>query len=255
MPIKSVHAQKEKEPFKGRVALVTGAGVRLGNFIAAALAQRGCDLILHCRRSHREAEVLGVQIRALGRRATVLRAELGCAQNALKLARLAEKAFGRVDILINSAAIFGPTPLERLTVVELDRYLDVNLKAPYILSSEIGRQMKQRGYGAIVNLACVSAFRPWRDYVPYSISKAGVVALTTGLSKILGPEVRVNAVAPGTVLPPKGMPVKALQIESNRLPLKKIGTPDDVVEAVIYLCEADFVTGQVLCVDGGRSIV
>jgi NAD(P)-dependent dehydrogenase (short-subunit alcohol dehydrogenase family) len=239
----------------GKVALVTGAGIRLGRAIALGLAQNGCDLVLHCRSSRKEATALAKEIRELGRRAVVLQADLSRASIVKMLAKKAEAAFGRVDILINSAAIFWPTKLENLTVAELDAFLDVNLKAPYILSSEIGRRMKKRGSGAIVNLACLSGLKPWKAFVPYSISKAGVVSLTVGMAKLLGPEVRVNAIAPGTVLPPEGMSSKELNAIRRRLPLQRLGHPDDIVCAVQYLVGSSFVTGQVLPVDGGRSAV
>jgi len=238
-----------------QVALVTGAGVRLGRAIAWSLAQSGCDLVLHCRDSRKEADGLAKEIRKLGRRAVVLQADLSRAAEVKILAKRAEAAFGRVDILINSAAIFWPTPLEKLTVEDLDAFLNVNLKAPFILSSEIGRRMKKRGSGTIVNLACLSGQKAWKKFVPYSISKAGVISLTVGLAKLLGPEVRVNAIAPGTVLPPEAMSAKELKAIRERLPLQRLGKPDDIVCAVKYLVNAPFVTGQVLAVDGGRSAV
>jgi NAD(P)-dependent dehydrogenase (short-subunit alcohol dehydrogenase family) len=241
--------------YAGKVALVTGAGVRLGRAIALALAQRGCNIVIHYHSSKREAATLSSEIKTLGRQAVCLKADLSSAQDARKLVQAAEKAFGGVDILINSAAIFWPTPPEKLDERELDAFLSVNLKSPYVLASGIGRAMQKRGRGVIVNLSCVSALRPWKTFVPYSISKAGVAAMTVGMAKVLGPQVRVNAIAPGTVLPPESMTQGAVLRLKNALPLKKIGTPQDIVLAVLYLCEAEFVTGQVLCVDGGRSIV
>ena len=239
----------------GSVALVTGAGTRLGRAIAEALAARGCHLLLHAHRSRREAAALARKFRASGGRASALTADLSKSAQAQGLAREAWRAFGRVDILDNSAAIFRPTPLERLDAGELDAFLALNLRAPYLLSAELGRRMRRSGRGVIVNLACVSALRPWKEFVPYSISKAGLLALTVGLAKLLAPEVRVNAVAPGTVLPPEEMPRAQREAIRKRLPLQRLGTPEDVVRAVLYLLESDFVTGQVLCVDGGRSIV
>ena len=237
------------------MALVTGAGVRLGRAIALALAHHGYDLVLHCRKSKAEATDVAKQIRSSGRHAEVLRADLSVGANVTKFARTAERAFGRVDLLVNSAAIFWPTPLERLNEKEFDAFINVNLKGPYLLSSEIGRRMKRRGHGVIINLACISGFRPWKNFVPYSISKAGVIAMTRGMAKLLAPEVRVNAIAPGTVLPPEDMPARTLKQIREQLPLKRVGTPDDIVGAVLYLAKADFVTGQVLSVDGGRSVI
>lgn len=229
--------------------------MRLGRAISLGLAQRGCDLVLHCHTSRAPAEKLASEVRKMGSRAKVISADLSKGKEALRLAKAAEKAFGRVDVLVNSAAVFWPTPLERLSEKELDAFLDINLKTPYILSAEIGKRMKQRGQGAIINMACVSALRAWKGFVPYSISKAGVVALTVGMAKLLGPEVRVNAIAPGTVLPPEKMSKVEIKTLEAKLPLKKIGSPEDIVKAVLYLLDATFVTGQVMCVDGGRSIV
>ncbi|HYG77991.1 MAG TPA: SDR family oxidoreductase [Planctomycetota bacterium] len=242
-------------PFPGQVALVTGAGIRLGRAIAKSLAENGCELILHYRSSRSEAQSLAAEIKKLGRKAVLIKADLSKGKETENLAKQAEKALGRVDILVNSAAVFWPTLPERLNEKELNAFLDINLKSPYILSSEIGQRMKARGGGAIINMACVSGLRPWKSHVPYSISKAGIIALTVGMAKVLGPEVRVNAIAPGTVLPPENMPAGQLESIRERLPLKKLGTPEDITSAVLYLLGARFVTGQVLCVDGGRSIV
>ena len=240
---------------EGKVALVTGAGARLGRAVAVDLAARGCDVVLHAHTSRQGAEDLARDLAASGRRAKVLTADLAQVKQTERFARDARNAFGKVDILINSAGVFWPTPLERLNAEEFDAFTAVNLRAPYLLSAELGRWMKRSGGGVIVNLACVSAQRPWKDYVPYSISKAGVVALTIGLAKLLAPEVRVNAVAPGTVLPPEGTPPKRLKELQKRLPLQRLGRPEDLVRAVAYLVEADFMTGQILHVDGGRSIL
>jgi len=238
-----------------KVAVVTGSGVRLGRAIAEALADQGYDLVLHCRKSKREAAALAKELQSKGRRAEVLQADLGKGAQVVKFAKAAEKAYGRVDLLVNCAAIFWPTPLEKLNEKELDAFYTVNLKGPYLLCSELGRRMKKRGEGAIINMACLSGLRAWKNFVPYSISKAGVISLTQGMAKLLGPEVRVNAIAPGTVLPPPKMKAADLEVIRERLPLKRIGSPEDIVKAVLYLVEASFVTGQILCVDGGRSIV
>ncbi len=239
----------------GQIALVTGSAVRVGREISLALARDGCDLVLHYHRSSSAAKALAAEVEALGRRAVLVRADLSSAAQTASLARAAAKKAGRVDILINNAGIFWPTPLQKLTPKELDTFLDINLRGAYILSTELGAKMKSRGQGNIVNLACISAFRAWKDFVPYSISKAAVVALTQGMAKLLAPEVRVNAVAPGTVLPPEDMSADRVRASVSRIPLKRTGSAQDVADAVLYLLKASFVTGQVLCVDGGRSIV
>ena len=246
-------------PVAGKVALVTGAGIRLGRAIAEALASRGCRMILHCNSSRKKAEELAFQIRAAGGEAVVIRADLSKPGAAKKLSRAALKAFGHIDILVNSAAIFWPTPLEELDESQLDAFYAVNVKAPFVLSAEIGRHMKKRAGSAdesavILNIACLSGLRAWKTHVPYSISKASVISMTQGFAKLLAPEVRVSAIAPGSVLPPENMSDAALANLVERIPLKKIGSAADVVDAALYLLSAPFVTGQILVVDGGRII-
>ncbi len=246
----------------GKIALVTGAGIRLGRAIAAALASRDCRMILHCNSSRRGADELARDIHRKGGEAVVIQADLSQKGAAKNVARAAQKAFGGVDILVNNAAIFWPTPLDDLSEKQLDAFYAVNLKAPYILCSEIGRHMKRRAEksghladgGAILNIACLAGLRPWKTHIPYSISKAGVVSLTQGLAKLLAPEVRVNAIAPGTVLPPEDASPESVSALIEKIPLKKSGSPDDVVEAAMYLLSAPFVTGQILAVDGGRIL-
>jgi NAD(P)-dependent dehydrogenase (short-subunit alcohol dehydrogenase family) len=242
------------QPLQGQTALVTGGGIRLGRAIALALAEHGCNVIVHYHSSRKEAAETARSIRAFGRTAYLLKADLSNPAAAIKLARAAEK-IAPVDILINSAAVFWPTELKDLTLKELDTFLDINLKSPYALSAEIGRKMKRRGRGSILNMACLSGLKAWKAFVPYSISKAGIISLTEGLAKLLAPEVRVNAVAPGTVLPPEKMSLPEREQLRQRLPLQRLGTPDDIVSAVLYALCANFVTGQTLRVDGGRSLV
>lgn len=236
------------------VALVTGAGVRLGRAIAEGLAEDGCDLVLHACRSQRPLRALAQELRRRKVQVALLRGDLREVKTCQRLAREAWRAYGRIDILINNAAVYWPTPLKRLNERELEAFWSLNLRAPYILSAELGRRMKKRGTGCIVNMACLSGLRAWKNYVPYSISKAGVVSLTHGLAKLLAPEVRVNAIAPGTVLPPAGLG----RVEAGKLrdaiPLKRFGSPRDVVRAVKYLVESDFTTGVILPVDGGKML-
>lgn len=240
---------------EGCIAFVTGAGVRLGRAMSLDLAAQGFDLVLHANRSAKAAESLARAIRANGRRAKVLKADLSDERQVERLARHAWAAFGRIDLLVNNAAIFYPTPLTKLNAETLDAFYALNLRAPFILAAELGRRMMAGKGGSIVNLACVSAAKPWKDYVPYSISKAGVAAMTVGLAKLLAPKVRVNAIAPGTVLPPEDMTARQREDLRARLPLQRLGCPEDIVRALRYLVEADFVTGQVMVVDGGRSVV
>lgn len=244
-----------KDGGKRRVALVTGAGVRLGRVIAEGLAARGFDLVLHAHRSRGEVHALADSLRRQDRNVEVRFADLRRSAAAEKLVRDAWQAFGRIDLLVNNAAVYWPTPLERLSIRELDAFLALNLKAPYILSAGLGRRMKKAGGGAIVNMACLSGLRAWKGYVPYSISKAGVVALTQGLAKLLAPQVRVNAIAPGTVLPPERLSRGAREKIRRRIPLRRLGTPQELWRAVEYLVDGTFCTGVILPVDGGRMLV
>ena len=244
-----------KRSSTAKTALITGAGTRLGLAMATRLASEGCRVVLHAHQSIKGARELAAHIKSTGGQAECIRADLSKPGEVLKLAKDAWESTGGLDLLVNNAGIYWPTKLTDLAKGDFDRFIDLNLKVPYLLSSEIGARMKKRGQGVIVNMACVSAQRAWKDYVPYSISKAGVVSMTIGLAKLLGPEVRVNAIAPGTVLPPADMDELALRKIRERLPLKRLGSPEAITQALGYLLEADFVTGQVLYVDGGRSIV
>lgn len=234
------------------VALVTGAGRRVGRAIAEALADDGFDLVIHYRRSRLEAKETACRVRAAGGRAVVFAADLSQAKQAERLARRAQEAFGRVDVLLNSAAVFRASPPEKLTAADLDFHFAVNLKAPYLLSAALAPSMKARGGGLIVNLDCVSAGDPWPGFIPYSVSKAALRSLTVGLAKAFAPEVRVNGIAPGTVLPDDGASPAELRRWANSMLLKRLGSPADVVRAVRYLIQAEFVTGEILHVDGGR---
>lgn len=249
---------------KGKAALVTGAGIRLGRAVSEALADHGCRMILHCNSSRKDADALARKILKKGGEASVLQADLSKPGAAKKLARDADKVYGGIDILINNASVFWPTALEDLSESELDAFYTVNLKAPFVLSSEIGRKMKARvikpgqdvnaARGVILNIACLSALRAWKTHVPYSISKAGIVSMTQGFAKLLAPEVRVNAIAPGAVLPPDDMSAETRSKLREKIPLKQFGSPQDIVDAALYLLTAPFVTGHVLCVDGGRIL-
>jgi len=238
----------------GKIALVTGAAKRVGRAIALALAGRGTELVVHYHRSEREAQELLADAKRLGGKPVAARADLSRSADIHGLVETALAAFGRIDILVNNAAIFYRTPFSSLTEADWDNFQTVNLKAPFLLSREIGEIMRQQGRGKIVNLTDIAAMKVWADYLPYAVSKAGLVALTRGLAKALAPAVQVNAIAPGVVLLPDGTPAEAVEDARRRIPLKQLGSPDAVVRAVLYLVESDFVTGEVLRVDGGQAL-
>ena len=239
----------------GKVALVTGAAKRVGRSIALALAERGAELVVHYHGSEREAHEVLARAKQWGGKPVAARADLSRSADIDALVETAVRAFGRIDILVNSAAIFYRTPFATVTEADWDRFLTVNLKAPFLLCRRVGELMSRQGSGKIVNVADIAGAKVWAEYIPYSISKAGLLALTTGLAKALAPAVQVNAIAPGTVLLPDGSSPEERERALARVPLKRLGSPEDIARAAVYLIQSDFVTGEVLSVDGGQRLV
>jgi pteridine reductase len=239
-------------PLQGRVALVTGAAKRLGRAVALRLAEEGADAVIHYRSSKKEAQEAVREIEKLGRRAVAIGAELGQVAEIQRLVDEAGKQFGRLDILVNSAANFLPASVISTTEEVWDAALDTNLRAPFFCA-QAAAPLLRRTRGVIINFADTGGLLGWPGYIPHSISKAGVVMLTKVLAKALAPEVRVNAIAPGTITMPGDPP----EWESDFIkvaPLKRSGKPSDIAEAVIFLVRAEFMTGQVLVIDGGRAL-
>ena len=239
---------------RGTAALVTGAGRRLGQAIAVGLARAGCDVAVHY---HGSADGAGATAREIGaqhRRAELLRADLSDATAARGLADRAARALGRLDVVVNSAALMVRQPVETVTPESWDATLDLNLRAAFFVAQGAIPHLR-RAKGKIVNLADVAAFEPWPAYVPHCVSKAGVVMLTQALARALAPDVAVNAVAPGPVLLPEAWDEGTRDHFRATTPLGRLGEPADVMAAVRFLLEgSDFVTGTVLVVDGGRLI-
>lgn len=252
-PIRDAADARERR-LAGRRALVTGASDRLGRAMACALAAEGADVAVHYRRSEEGARETAAAVRAAGARAHVLQADLAEAQACARLVREARDALGGLDVLVNNAALFERTPLETMDVADFDRHMAVNARAVFALSLEAGRAMRAAGGGDVVNLACVSALRPFPGYVAYSASKAAVVGLTRGFARALAPEVRVNAIAPGPILPAAGATPSEAQAAVEATLLRRWGAPEDVAAALLFLLRARYVTGYTLPVDGGRSI-
>lgn len=239
----------------GRVSLVTGAARRVGRAIALGLARRGSRLAIHYRKSRDEAAEVTERIRQDGGEAHPFQADLRQGESCTRLVDDVVSHFGGIDVLVNSASTFERTPLGEVTDGAWDDLLSVNLKASFFCSQAAGLRMKGRGGGKIINVADVAALRPWIDYVPYSVAKAGVVALTRALSRALAPEVQVNAVAPGTILPREGTPAEEVERWGQETLLGRIGTPQEMVGAVLFLLEGgDFITGEVILLDGGRHL-
>jgi pteridine reductase len=234
------------------VALVTGAGQRVGRSIALALAADGHDLIVHYHRSADGARETIAAATALGVSAIGLQADLSDGAAAAVLATAAHGVFGRLDVVVNSAALWRPRPLAAVTPADWDAIHAVNLRAPFFLAIAAAPLMTDGG--VIINIADHLAHESWPGLVPHSISKAGVVALTQQLAQQLAPRLRVNAVSPGAVLPPPGWTAAAQAEFVAATPLQRMGAPDDVAAAIVYLVHARYVTGVVLPVDGGRHL-
>ena len=237
----------------GRVALVTGAGQRLGRAIAASLAGRGMAVAIHFNASADGAESLRDEIRAAGGRAECFGADLTDAHAARALPGRVVEAFGGLDVLVNSAAVMHRLDLEETTVEQWDAIIGLNLRAVFFCTQGAVAALRKAG-GRVINIADLGGLEPWPSYAAHSVSKAGVVMLTRVLARSLAPEVTVNAIAPGTVLPPERMSEDKIRGLAERTPLKKNGSPEDVVRALRYLLQADFVTGETLVVDGGRIL-
>ena len=239
---------------KNRTVLVTGAGVRLGQAIAVSLGQQGMKVALHYHQSMEGAkktlDLMGGDIKQHG----CFQADLRQVSKIELLIQHIEEKLGQIDVLINNAADFFPTPLGEVSESEWDHLISLNLKAPFFLSQLVGTSMLKQGQGKIVNIADVAAERPWPQFLPYCASKAGLVSLTKGLAKALAPAVQVNAVAPGTMLPPHQISSFSQDLAIEKSLLKKMGRPDDIARAVTYFLENDFVTGTILPVDGGRML-
>ena len=241
----------------GKVVLVTGAARRLGAAIARRLHAAGADLMLHYRGAEPDAQALQAELNTVRANSVALvQADLLDAAGLGEIVKNTLARFDRIDALVNNASSFLPTPMGKITPAQWDDLIGSNLKAPLFLAQAAAPNLKKTG-GSIVNIADIHAERPLKNYVVYSIAKAGLVGLTRTLARELGPEVRVNAVAPGPILWPEDDSFDAVsrqRIISHTL-LKRVGEPDDIARAVYYfIAEAPYVTGQVLAVDGGRSV-
>ena len=235
---------------RGSLALVTGAGRRIGREIAVALAQGGADLVLHAHTSSGEETQRAVQ--HYGRRAWIVRGDLThhCAVH--RVVNEARAKTGTIDILINNAAVFFPTSITTLTAKEWGVVRQTNMSAPFLLALLIGRQMYQQRGGKIVFLGDWSGRRPSRDFLPYCVSKAGVHTLTQALAKAFAPHVQVNEVVPGPVLLPEDYGPGRQEELRARTPLQRLGSPCDIARTVRFLMESGgFVTGASYVVDGG----
>lgn len=239
---------------KGKVGLVTGGAVRLGRALASALAAEGVQLAVHYNASAGPAEETVAEIRERGSDAVAIRADLSQHGQAAALIERAAAHFGQVDILVNSAAIFQAADLAQTTEAVWEKHFSVNLKAPFFLCQAFAAHVGRERPGGIVNLADWRGLHPDTGYLAYSLTKAGVMTMTRALALALAPNIQVNAIAPGAILPPPGKDQAYLDGLAQAVPLQRVGSPAEIARTLIYLLESDFVTGEVVFVTGGQHL-
>ncbi len=234
-----------------RVALVTGGGHRVGKAFAVALGQRGYDVAVHFHSAKALAADTTEEIAANGVTAESFEADLMSPGGPTDLVANVLKRMKRLDVVINSAAVMMRTPVDEVTVDQWDAMFALNLRAPFFMAQAAARVMDE---GVIINISDLAAFETWPAYVPHAISKAGVIKMTESLARVFGPKIRVNAIAPGAILLPDDWDDEKGRRIAATTPLQRIGDPADAVAAMLYLIDAEFVTGETIVVDGGRRI-
>ncbi|HMJ15724.1 MAG TPA: SDR family oxidoreductase [Polyangiaceae bacterium] len=246
-------APESARPLAGKAALVTGGGKRLGRAIALALGASGVRVAVHHHASSSGAEETCTLIRQAGGEAFALAADLLDRDQTRSLVDGASERLGGLDLLVGNAGNFERIAVEALNDATYDRALRLNLDANYVLATRARAALKA-AHGSIVFITCTSATTPFRNYLPYVVSKGALRQLMRVLSLEFAPEVRVNAIAPGTVLPPEDLTPSQLERLRERIPLSRFGSAEDIANAVLYLASAPFVSGVELVVDGGRSV-
>lgn len=237
---------------QNKVALITGGAHRLGGALSLGLAQAGADVVINYWSSESAAQHMVERITGLGRRSLALRADVGQIDQAQALVTQTLAAFGRLDILVHAASPFVAAPFGQIDEIVWDRALDVTLKGGFFLAQAAAPALRSTR-GSIVFISDVAARRPFPSFIPHSVAKAGLETLTLALAKALAPEVRVNAIAPGVVAPPDTWTPDRLAQSAARTLVEHIGTPDDIVQTLLFLLTNAYITGQVITVDGGRG--
>ena len=241
---------------ENKVALITGAAHRVGKAIALGLAQEGMKIALHYNKSGERASQTLEEIKACGVEAPSIQGDFVDVAQIEDVVKKCHERFEQIDVLINNAALYFKTPLGGTLESDWDDLISINLKAPFFCAQCVSELMKLQQSGKIINITDVAAISPWPEFIPYSASKAGLIALTKGLAKALAPNIQVNAIASGTILMSEDATEKYMNEIKNSTLLKRIGTPEDIVNTVLFLLKgSDFVTGEVVVVDGGRLLV
>jgi len=239
---------------EGKAILITGAARRIGKAIALSLAGKGARTAIHYNRSSAEAHEVVDEIEAQGREAFAVQGDIREVADCERMVRECCKRFGGIDVLINNASVFFKTPLFQVSEQDWDTTFDANLKGSFFCAQAAAKEMQKRG-GKIVNIADWSGLRPYKNYLPYCVSKAGVIAMTKGLARTLAPKIEVNAIAPGPVLAAEDFDDNDRETIIRHTPLGRFGAPEDIVNAVLFLLEGtNFMTGSTIIIDGGRLI-
>jgi NAD(P)-dependent dehydrogenase (short-subunit alcohol dehydrogenase family) len=239
---------------QGKTALVTGGAVRVGKALTLALARAGANVVVHYNASAGPAEETAAEARALGVRALTLQANIADPAEVQRMAEGVRNELSGVDILVNSASHFQTTPIPTSDFDAWKQVTSILIDGAFYCANAFAPGMRQRGEGAIINIIDLSAWEPWPHFAAHSVGKAGLDALTRQLALELAPQVRVNAVAPGPVLPPPHYGPEKIARAAARTLLERWGTPQDVANAVLFLIQADYITGVTLPVDGGERI-
>lgn len=238
----------------GKVAIVTGGAVRLGKALALALAERGGRLIVHYGSSAGPAQETVRQIQDMGSDALAVQADLSRSGQARSIVERAVAHFGQVDILVNSAAIFEPGNWDDTTEANWDLHFAINLKSPFFLSQAFALHVGRERPGHIVNIADWRGARPGAGHVAYTLTKAALIAMTKSLAQALAPNIQVNAIAPGLILPPPDQDQAYLERWAHTIPAQRAGSPAEVAKTLIFLLQSDFVTGELIFVTGGQHL-
>lgn len=238
---------------EGKVGLVTGGAHRVGRALVLGLARAGADVAIHYHSSGDEAAATADRVRALGRRAETFQADLSDPAAAAGLAGAVAGSMGRLDVLVNNASLFESTRFRDVSLEAWDRVMAVNLRAPFLLLQATASLLGASN-GVAVNIADLAGVQVWPAFPHHGVSKAGLIHLTRVAARSLAPDVRVNCIVPGTVLPPEDYTREQIETSIERTALKRIGSPDDVVEALLFLIRSDFATGSIVTVDGGRTL-
>ncbi|MCK5033099.1 MAG: SDR family oxidoreductase [Calditrichia bacterium] len=240
---------------KDKIILITGGAIRIGRAITLELIKCGANVFCHYNSSNAEAQSLQKEVSRLEGNLYLIQADLSKLNNSVDLIDKVFRKKGRIDILINNAAIFFKTPLGTVTEEDWDKLFSINLKVPFFMAQKVGLIMKKQGFGKIINIGDTSGLNLWPGYLPYSLTKGGIISMTKGLAKALAPEVLVNCVNPGPVMVPDYYNEKDIKKAIDKTLLKKAGSANDIVQTIKYLIEGtDYITGSIINVDGGRNL-